>query len=118
MTAENSENSSSASGDPSLEVENSEQGQDDVVRARVYFLARALGEGSHPVSARIRGADSTWQILLDPMTRIDLPLGRFRIDYRIGRSGVWVEAGEIKLLSSREYTAEISKDSIDLVPKG
>ena len=118
-TPENSEDPSSASDpslDPSLEAENSAQRQG--VLARVHFRSRALGEGSQPIHVRIRGADSTWQLLLEPMKRIDLPSGRFRIAYRVGLSDVWVEAGQIKIESGREYTAEISKDSIDLLPRG
>ncbi len=106
-----------SAGDPSPEVERPAQPKNAVAPARVRFRAGGVG-GFLYVYVRIRGAGGTWQLLLEPVKSIDLPPGRFRIAYRVELADPWIEAGQIKIQSGREYDAKMSPSGVSLVPTG
>ncbi len=82
--------------------------------ARVRFLAGDAGGLNHFVYVRIQGGDESREFVLEPVKSIELPPGRYRVEYRVERSDPWSDAGQIRLQAGLSYDARMSKSGVSL----
>jgi len=82
--------------------------------AHVRFLAGGRG-GFLFVYVRIRRGSESWELLLEPVREIDLPPGRYRVEYRVEKSAPWIDAGQIRVQSGLRYDARMSKSGVSLI---
>lgn len=82
--------------------------------ARVRFLAGDAGGLNLFVSVRIRGGGESWELVLEPVKSIELPPGRYSVEYRVDKSDPWSDAGQIRLQAGLSYDARMSKSGVSL----
>jgi len=81
--------------------------------AHVRFLAGG-SVGFLYVFVRIRGGGESWELLLEPVKVIELPPGRYRVEYRVEKSDPWSDAGQIRVQAGLSYEAKMSKSGVSL----
>ncbi len=82
--------------------------------AQVRFLAGGDEESFLFVYVRISGGKSSWELVLEPVRSIELPPGRYRVEYREKKSDAWSDGGQIRLQSGLRYEAKMTKSGVRL----